>query len=144
MSFDFGLNRIGVATGNIQLKIPHPLTTITGQNKFEKLDKIAALVDKWKPQLFIVGKPLTGGGKDDFMANINRFANRLMHRFKLPVLFVDESYSSAYAADQLNEQAVFGRMQDNRIDQLAACAILETYFNNYIDINRQSIGKESE
>lgn len=129
MAFDFGQSRIGVATGNTEIKIAHPLDTITGRNKFEKLDKIAQLVDKWNPRLFIVGKPSNINDKADFLAAINKFANRLEHRFKIPVEFIDEDYTSSLASGQLNEQNVFARKQHGKLDQLAACAILETYFN---------------
>lgn len=132
MAFDFGESRIGVATGNTELKIAHPLDTITGQNKFDKLDKIAKLVEKWKPKLFIVGKPGDIESKDQLIASINKFANRLSHKFKIPVEFINEDYSSALASGQLNEQYIFGRKQSEKLDQLAACAILETYLNNCI------------
>ena len=39
MAFDFGMQRIGVAIGNTQLKIPHPIDTVIGKSKFEKMDK---------------------------------------------------------------------------------------------------------
>jgi putative Holliday junction resolvase len=132
MAFDFGLSRIGVATGNTELKIAHPVDTVTGQNKFEKLDKIAKLIEKWKPRLFVIGKPGDSTGKTELLASINKFANRLNHRFNLPVEFIDEDYTSSLASGQLNEQNVFGRKQYEKLDQLAACAILETYFNNSI------------
>ena len=132
MAFDFGLSRIGVATGNTELKIAHPLETITGQNKFDKLDKIAKLIEKWKPLLLVVGKPSNGEDKTELLASINKFANRLSHRFNLPVNFINEDYTSSLASGQLNEQNIFGRRQGEKLDQLAACAILETYFNNCI------------
>jgi len=130
MAFDFGYSRIGVATGNTELKIAHPLETITGQNKFDKLNKIAKLIEKWKPLLLLVGKPSNGENKAELLASINKFANRLSHRFNLPVNFIDEDYTSSLASGQLNEQNVFGRKQVEKLDQLAASAILETYFNN--------------
>ena len=132
MAFDFGQSRIGVAIGNSELQIAHPLDTITGQNKFDKLDKIAKLVEKWKPGLFVVGKPQYLDGKADLLAAINKFANRLHHRFGISVEFIDEDYTSSLASRQLNEQNVFGRKQHELLDQLSACAILETYFNNKI------------
>ncbi len=132
MAFDFGLNRIGVATGNSELKIPHPLETVTGKNKFEKLDKISELIEKWNPQLLVVGKPSDGDNKTELLVSINKFANRLSHRFNLPVNFVNEDYTSSLASGQLNEQNIFGRRQSKKLDGLAACAILETYFNNHM------------
>lgn len=131
MAFDFGQSRIGVATGNSELKIPHPLMTITGRNRFDKLDKIAKLVEKWQPQLLVVGKPRSN--ETEILLSINKFAKRLKHRFNLPVDFIDEDYSSSLASEQLNEQNVFGIEQKAKLDQLAACAILETYFNNCIN-----------
>jgi putative Holliday junction resolvase len=132
MAFDYGESRIGVATGNTELKIPHPLETVTGRNKFDKLDKIAKLIEMWRPQLLVVGKPGNIEGKTELFASINKFANRLSHRFNLPVNFVNEDYTSSLASGQLNEQNVFGRRQSEKLDQLAACAILETYFNNHV------------
>lgn len=132
MAFDFGQARIGVATGNALLKIAHPLQTITGQNKFDKLDKIGLLIDKWKPQLLVVGIPEERLDKAELLASIRKFANRLSHKFNLPVEFMDESFSSSLASEQLNEQNIYGRQQSGKLDQLAACAILETYFNNCI------------
>jgi putative holliday junction resolvase len=130
MAFDFGLCRIGVAIGNTEIKIAHPLDTITGQNKFDKLDKIAKLVAKWKPLLFVIGKPAGLTDKAELLAGINKFANRLRHKFNLAVEFINEDYTSSLASGQLNEQNVFGRKQHEKLDQLSACAILETYFNN--------------
>lgn len=132
MAFDFGQTRIGVATGNTLLKIAHPLDTVIGQNKFDKLDKIAKLIEKWKPMMLVVGKPGNCNDKTELLSSINKFANRLSHRFNLPVNFVDEDYTSSLASGQLNEQNIFGRRQSKKLDQLAACAILETYFNNCI------------
>ena len=62
MAFDFGMSRIGVAIGDSVLQIPHPVVVITGKNKFEKFAKIQQLVDKWHPELFVVGIPEAGGG----------------------------------------------------------------------------------
>jgi putative Holliday junction resolvase len=132
MAFDFGESRIGVATGNTLLKIAHPLDTVTGQNKFDKLDKIAKLIEKWQPMLLVIGKPGNEEDKTKLLASINKFANRLSYKFNLPVNFVNEDYTSSLASGQLNEQHIFGRKQSGKLDQLAACAILETYFNNCI------------
>ena len=130
MAFDFGLNRIGVATGHTDVKIAHPLANITGKNKFEKLDKITLLVNKWQPELLLVGMPSFGDDKIQLIASIEKFARRLEHRFKLPLKFINEDYSSSDAASLLNDQQIYGRSQVGFLDQLSACAILSTYFNS--------------
>jgi len=128
MAFDFGLTRIGVATGNTLLKIPHPLDVISGSNKFDKLDKIAKLVEKWQPNLFVVGIPSDGADKESLITQIKKFANRLQHRFNRPVEFVNEDYTSSLACGQLDLQSIHGYAKKSKLDQLAAGAILNRYF----------------
>lgn len=128
MAFDFGETRIGVAIGNTLLKIPHPILTVIGRNKFEKLDKIGKLINEWKPTQLVVGMPTTSPDKVELIANITRFANRLKHNFKLPVALINEDYTSSMAACQLNQQSVIGISQKSKLDQLSACGILHFYF----------------
>ncbi len=129
MAFDFGEARIGIAVGNTLLKIPHPLQTISGKNKFDKFAKIGKLIDEWRPTQLVVGMPGQTENKELFIQGITRFSNRLKHNFKLPLEFVNEDNTSFIASSQLNEQAVYGRAQKNKVDTLAACAILQLYFD---------------
>lgn len=128
MAFDFGQVRIGVAIGNTLLKIPHPLTTISGHNKFDKLAKIAKLIEEWRPVLLVVGMPSESSDKQPLIDSILKFRNRLVHNFKLPVNFINEDYTSSIAGDQLQEQSIYGIKQKDKLDKLAACGILQTYF----------------
>lgn len=127
MAFDFGANRIGVATGNTLLGIAHPLSMITGRDKFEKLAKIEILVSEWSPKLLLVGMP---SSSEETAVLVRKFANRLRDRFKLPVEFINEDYTSSFASNLLDEQNIHGRKQVGFLDQLAAATILNTYFLN--------------
>ncbi len=129
MAFDFGESRIGVAVANTLLQIPHPLATITGKNKFEKFDKIAKLIDKWRPSELIVGMPSASVDKEELIAHIVKFTNRLRHKFKLPVTTVSEDFSSSEASLKLNEQGVRGLSQVGKLDELSACGILQVFFS---------------
>lgn len=134
MAFDFGLSRIGVAIGDVSVKIPHPLATITGKNKFEKFAKIRELVDKWQPQKFLVGIPSTDTeiaslDKAQLITNIKRFSNRLTENFKIDVTFIDEEYSSFLASSKLKEQNIFAKKQKDKLDAIAASIILQRYFD---------------
>lgn len=131
MAFDYGEARIGVATGNTLLKIAHPLVTITGEGMWNKIDQLEELVTKWQPQLLVVGIPNASEDpqKIQLINTINNFAKRLRRKFNLPVTLIAEDFSSADAAMLLEEQAVYGKAQKGKLDQLAACAILQTYFS---------------
>lgn len=142
MAFDFGLERIGVAIGNTMLQIPHPLATITGNNKYVKLEQIAALVDKWRPQLLVIGMPCVSEGeheknihetarlqKAQLVNSINNFKRMLHNKFGLAIELINEDYSSVVAKLQLHEQGVASKAHKGKLDQLAACNIMQTYFS---------------
>lgn len=142
MAFDFGQARIGVAIGNTLLKIPHPLVIITGKSKFEKLDKIRQLIDKWRPTRLVVGMPsgsdcdnenintnILSPEKKQLISDVRRFSNRLKENFKLSVDFVNEEFTSSDAEAKLEEQSIMGKEQKGSIDALAACSILQRYFD---------------
>lgn len=133
MAFDFGESRIGVAVGNTLLKIPHPLQTISGKNKFDKFAKIGKLIDEWRPTQLVVGMPGNSGNKELLIQSINRFSNRLIHNFKLPVLFINEDFTSQVAERQLKEQSVYGKAHKSKIDTLAAAGILQAFFDELKD-----------
>ncbi|TXI97113.1 MAG: Holliday junction resolvase RuvX [Neisseriales bacterium] len=131
MGFDYGEARIGVGTGNTLLKIAHPLTTVTGEGMWNKIDQLEELIKKWQPQLLVVGIPSASDDpqKIQLINTINNFAKRLKRKFNLPVTLITEDFSSADAAMLLEEQAIYGKAQKGKLDQLAACAILQTYFS---------------
>lgn len=130
LALDYGDMRIGVAMGNSLLKIAHPLTTISGEGMWVKIDLLAELVAKWQPQQLVVGLPSFHDNpqKVQLINTIKNFAKRLERKFGLPVEFVNEDFSSTAASELLDEQGIYGREQKGKLDQLAACNILQTYF----------------
>lgn len=130
LAFDFGTKRIGIATGNALLHRANPLTTIDDEKTDARFAKIEALLDEWQPSALIVGLPCNDDGTPhELTALCRRFANRLKGRFNLPVILVDERYTSHSASAQLDEQGVHGKKQKTLIDQYAAQQILQAYFN---------------
>lgn len=129
LAFDFGTARIGVASGSRALGIPHPLDTVTGRSNDEKFQAIAALIREWQPTALVVGLPVHSDGTEHEMTELARlFARRLAGRFSLPVHLVDERLTSLAAEQLLKEAQVFGKKQKPVLDQVAAMAILETFF----------------
>ena len=131
LAFDYGDARIGVATGNTLIRIAHPLTTVCGDGMWDKIDQLAELVAKWQPSLLVVGLPSFNDNpqKIQLINTINNFAKRLKNKFNLPVELINEDFSSSEASSLLDEQHIYGREQKGKLDQLAACAILQTYFS---------------
>jgi putative Holliday junction resolvase len=129
LAFDFGERRIGVAVGEPEVGITHPLLTISTDSNDERFAAIAKLLQEWKPTNLVVGLPTHGDGTPHEMTRLSRkFAQRLKGRFGLPVWLVDERLSSVIAESLLEEAGVRGRKQKPALDQVAAQAILATWF----------------
>ena len=129
LAFDFGEVRIGVAEGDAEVGTAHPLATVTGEGNEAKFAAIAKLVAEWQPRQLVVGLPAhTDGSEHELTRLCRKFGRRLHGRFGLPVYWVDERLSSLYAESLLAEAQVFGRKQKAVLDQVAAQAILQGFF----------------
>jgi putative holliday junction resolvase len=123
LGFDFGIKRVGVAMGNTMIGQASPLAVIQSTVNDARFAEIKALIDKWGPTRLIVGLPFhPDGAEHDMTARCRKFANQLNGRFNLPVVLVDERYSSAMIAAKRGEI----------IDDRAAAIILQQYFDEYV------------
>jgi len=78
----------------------------------------------------VVGLPLSLDGTEHAVTQLcKKFARRLNGRFNLPVMLIDERYSSVEASQRLNEAGIRGRAQKEMLDQVAAQTILQSYFD---------------
>jgi putative Holliday junction resolvase len=130
LCFDFGEQRIGVAVGEHLLANANPLLTIDNESNEIRFEAISKLVKEWQPKLLVVGLPLSLDGAETGITQLcKKFARRLNGRFNLPVMLIDERYSSVEASDLLNQSGIKGRAQKEMLDQVAAQTILQSYFN---------------
>ncbi len=134
LGFDFGRNRIGVAVGQQITRTVTPLLTLPGKNQKPDWAGISRLIEEWRPDLLIVGLPLTeDGGEQDMSRAARRFGNQLKGRYNLPVEMMDERYSSLEANMLLRENE-FKRVKKNAPqynDHIAAQLILQSWLDTY-------------
>jgi len=131
LCFDFGEQRIGVAVGEHLLATANPLTTIDNESNEIRFQLISELIKEWQPKLLVVGLPLNTDGTEHAVTQLcKKFARRLNGRFNIPVILVDERYSSVEASDLLNKSGIKGRAQKAMLDQVAAQTILQSYFDS--------------
>lgn len=129
LAFDFGEKRIGVAVGNSISKTAQPLQTLADERNAQRFAVIAALLAEWQPAALVVGLPCNDDGSPHEMTRLcRRFANRLKGRFGLPVILVDERYTSVAASSRLSEAGIRGIRQKPLLDQVAAQEILQAYW----------------
>ena len=129
LAFDFGTRRIGVAVGDFETRIAHPLTSIAAADNRARFAAIERMVAEWRPMLFVVGAPSRTDGSEHPVAQLaRRFAQRLSGRFGLPVEVVDEHLTSFEAEHDLRVAGARGARLKARLDPVAAQRILESFF----------------
>ncbi|MEO8039499.1 MAG: Holliday junction resolvase RuvX [Betaproteobacteria bacterium] len=129
LAFDFGLRRTGVAVGDMTVGIAHPVTTIDGADRVERMRRVEHLVTEWQPVLFVVGMPMRDDGEEHALAPaVRKFGGQLHGRFGLPVIYVDETLTSNAGERALAEAGVHGIRRKAVLDQAAAQEILQSFF----------------
>ena len=129
LAFDFGEKRIGVAVGDLELRIPHPLSTIDAEDNATRFAEIGKLVDEWKPAKLVVGLPMHADGAEHETSRLaRRFAHRLEGRFGIKVTLVDERLTSVTAESRLREAGLRADRIEATLDAAAASEILAAYF----------------
>ncbi|ODP33346.1 Holliday junction resolvase RuvX [Pandoraea sp. ISTKB] len=132
LAFDYGERRIGVAMGNLMLREARALTVVANLNREVRFAEMGKLIAEWQPELIVVGLPCHPDGTPHEMTQqAKRFGNQLNGRFNVPVVWVDERYSSVAAAAALAEAGV-KVSQKTSLDAEAARIILQQYFDEHV------------
>jgi putative Holliday junction resolvase len=130
LGFDFGAKRIGVAVGEHQLGLAHPLATIDADDRERRFAAIDKLIAEWQPASLVLGLPLaTDGSEHEMTRRARRFARQLEARYRIDVKLIDERYTSTAAEELLRAQRVDLRQNKTAIDAAAAQIILQEYFD---------------
>ena len=133
LAFDFGLTRIGIASGDTLTRSATPRAAIAVLPSGPDWQRIAAEVRALAPAVLVVGAPYNDlGSAGTVLAGARRFAAELEDRFALPVQLVDERYSSLEASEALKRRRASGerrrRVARADIDSAAAAVILGRWF----------------
>lgn len=146
LAFDYGSRRIGVAIGNTLTRTARPLMTVSDDMGTHRFASIAALLGQWQPDALVVGRPLDSDGTPHLVtAAAERFARQLNGRFGLPVVLVDERYSTleAIARQRSGSSPKAARREASDLDALAAAVILEQYLGGLdIGMSTESVVPE--
>jgi putative Holliday junction resolvase len=125
ISFDFGTKKIGVAVGQTKTRTSSPLEVIFNKNNATDWKRIHLIVEEWKPELILVGKPLNMDGTDsDIMLTVNNFFKKLNKITNIPCEYVDERLTSFEARQNLSE------IKTDLVDAHAAKILIDHWLTN--------------
>ncbi len=128
LGFDYGEQRIGVASGQTITGSATPLTTLNAVNQQPDWTHIEQLIREWQPDALVVGIPtLLDGTETPATQRAQRFARQLEGRFQLPVHQIDENLSSVEAEQQLKKNKKLGQHNKQEIDKMSAAIIVQRW-----------------
>lgn len=117
---DVGSVRIGVSRCDATATLCVPVATVKTH------DELLALIEEYEPIEIIVGLPVSMDGSEQKAAKFARsWATTLSERTAIPIRLIDERWSTASAARELNEAGLSTRQARGVVDQAAAVVILE-------------------
>jgi putative Holliday junction resolvase len=138
LALDFGLKRIGIASGDTLTRAAHPRTTIFNGPKGPDWPAFERVLADTRPARIAVGEPYNADGSVSALTEAaRRFAAELAQRCHLPVDLVDERWSSQDAEERLRSARASGerrrRVTREDVDAAAAAVILERWLERWFE-----------
>ena len=124
VAFDYGEKKIGIAVGQTSTFSSSPLQVIFNYNNNVNWNEISLLLEEWKPDLIIIGKPLNmDGTESEILKKVDIFSEKLKTLYDTKYEYVDERLTTFEAKDILKENKM-----DN-VDAHAAKILIDNWFN---------------
>ena len=135
MAIDFGLKRLGIAIANSLTKNAEPLKTLHVEDIKKIPKELHQLIKEWQPHKLVMGMPYNTDGSEAKMAKkIRTFASLLSQESKIPLEFIDESFSSHEASRQLKALRQTGerskRVIKGDLDKMSAAIMLQRWLDS--------------
>lgn len=130
VAIDMGFARVGFATGDDLIGIAFPKGTIEYDSYFSFLQNLQKTEHIEK---CILGNPesLFTDELSEHQERIFEEKEKIETQFKIPVEMWNEQFTTQLAERQLAEIGITGKKQKGRKDTLAACAMLQEYFDTH-------------
>ena len=131
LGIDFGERRIGLALSDPMGIIAKPFKIIDRKKTPDYISEILKTSKENNANIIVVGLPLTLRGEESKQTQVvKKFIDELIQLGKIPVVPVDERYSSIAAKRSLQEQGVKTGHEKGRVDETAAAIILQEYLDS--------------
>ena len=129
-ALDLGAARVGVAVDDGLGLLAHPRATLDARDDRELLRALTAMAEGEGIARFVVGLPLDmRGGEGDQARKARAMAQRIADATGRSVEMWDERLTTVQAQRALDASEVRGRKARRRIDEAAACAILQSWLD---------------
>lgn len=130
MSVDYGDTRTGVAFCDAREILASAYCTIEETYQPKLVDKLAAIIEKEKPELIVIGLPRNMDGSFGYRAEECRsLGNALADKIDITIDYEDERLTTVIAHDILSSNNVRGKKRKKNVDSVSAVVILQSYID---------------
>ncbi|MFH7242169.1 MAG: Holliday junction resolvase RuvX [Spirulina sp.] len=130
LGLDIGRKRIGVAGCDRLGLMASGLLTIYRQSFNQVVAELAELVVERRVEVLVVGLPFTVAGEEGSQAKqVRRMATGLSKALDLPVVYIDERFTSIEAEELIRNQGGSARDDRGLVDRKAAALILQRWLD---------------
>jgi len=130
LGLDYGEKRIGVAVCDELGMTAQGLPTLIRKTKKHDLEILSNLIRDYCVESIVIGYPVRMDGSEGIQCEkVDRFARLLDKTFLLPVMKWPETLSTKEAEEILIQSGVRWQKRKEKVDQLAACLILQNYLD---------------
>ena len=124
ISLDWGLRRCGVAVSDESREFAFTRPQLYIKSQDELVQNVLGIISEEKIVGIVIGLPLfSDGSESDTTKRVREFANSLSKNTDLPIVFVEETLTSAAAQEEIGRKSLSKIKQE--LDSVSAKIILE-------------------
>ena len=128
LAIDLGDKRTGIAVGDDELALAHPVTVLEIPIGPQLIAAIVSLIEEHGVDELVIGLPLNMDGTPGQRVSITKtFAKELQEAISLPTHFQDERLTSSSAEETLSQSGKTHKQKKKMRDALAAAEILHDF-----------------
>lgn len=127
IGIDYGLKHIGVSVGDTVSGRARPLLGFSYRDD-QWVTPLSAVILRWQPEKIVVGMPYNADGTPQLMTEkVKGFVCALEQEFGIPVVSVDERWTTVSAKAELYASNKSNRVSKSSVDAESAKLILEQW-----------------
>ncbi len=131
LGLDYGDRRIGLAVCDELGMTAQGLPTMIRKTKKHDLGILEQWIRQYAVEKVVIGYPVRIDGSEGIQCEkVNRWAALMEKTFLLPVVKWPETLSTKEADEMMIQAGLRWRKRKEKIDQLAACLILQGYLDS--------------
>ena len=127
LGIDYGTKRVGLAISDALGMTARPLEVVP---RGEAVDRVGQLCKEYDVEMLVVGLPTgLGGSEGDAATAARELGEGLSSTTGVPVVFVDERFTSRMAESVLLGSGMRRRRRRETVDKVAAAIILQSFLD---------------